>query len=127
MKRIATAGPIPNDTVSIRSGFPAELRAKIESSLLAYAETDAGKRTVSLVGALHGEIGPLVPSSASPDHGVPFMEIFERYDRDFYRIDPHLFSPAMVTLVNLDSGRGFRFGRFEPDILRRSFGIEGPP
>jgi multiple sugar transport system substrate-binding protein len=28
------------------------------------AETDAGKRTVSLVGALHGEIGPLVPMGA---------------------------------------------------------------
>lgn len=28
------------------------------------AETDAGRRTVSLVGALHGEIGPLVPMGA---------------------------------------------------------------
>jgi multiple sugar transport system substrate-binding protein len=28
------------------------------------AETDAGKRTISLVGALHGEIGPLVPMGA---------------------------------------------------------------
>jgi multiple sugar transport system substrate-binding protein len=28
------------------------------------AETEAGKRTVSLVGALHGEIGPLVPMGA---------------------------------------------------------------
>ncbi len=28
------------------------------------AETDAGKRTASLVGALHGEIGPLVPMGA---------------------------------------------------------------
>jgi phosphonate transport system substrate-binding protein len=42
-KRIATAGPIPNDTVSIRRNFPADLRAKIEAGLLAYAETEAGK------------------------------------------------------------------------------------
>jgi phosphonate transport system substrate-binding protein len=42
-KRIATAGPIPNDTVSVRRNFPADLRAKIEAGLLAYAETDAGK------------------------------------------------------------------------------------
>jgi multiple sugar transport system substrate-binding protein len=28
------------------------------------AETDAGKRTISLVGALHGELGPLVPMGA---------------------------------------------------------------
>jgi methenyltetrahydromethanopterin cyclohydrolase len=70
-------------------------------------------------------IGPLVPSSASPDHGVPFLEIFERYDRDFYRIDRHLFSPAVITLVNLDTGRSHRFGKPLPDVLRRSLGIEG--
>src|SRR5204862_2274228 len=39
------------------------------------------------------EIGPKVPSSASPDHGSPFAAIFERYERDFYKIDPLLFSP----------------------------------
>lgn len=67
------------------------------------------------------EIGPRVPSNASSDHGQPFAEIFARYDRDFYRIDPHLFSPAVVTLVNLDSGRTHRFGRTEPELIRRSF------
>jgi methenyltetrahydromethanopterin cyclohydrolase len=68
------------------------------------------------------EIGPLVPSGASPDHGAPFAEIFERYGRDFYRIDPRLFSPAVVTLVNLDTGRSFRYGSLAPEVLRRSFG-----
>lgn len=63
-----------------------------------------------------------VPSSASKDHGAPFAEIFERYDRDFYKIDPHLFSPAVITLVNLATGRQHTFGRLEPDILARSFG-----
>lgn len=41
-KRIATAGPIPNDTVSVRNNFPAELKTKIESALLAYAGTTEG-------------------------------------------------------------------------------------
>ncbi len=68
------------------------------------------------------EIGPLVPSSASPDHGAPFVEIFERYGRDFYRIDPRLFSPAVVTLMNLDTGRSFRYGSLAPEVLRKSFG-----
>ena len=49
-------------------------------------------------------IGPRVPSGASADYGQPFAAIFERYDRDFYRIDPHLFSPAVVTLCK--SGHG---------------------
>ena len=42
-KVIATAGPIPNDTVSIRKNFPAELRDKIQTALIDYAKTDAGK------------------------------------------------------------------------------------
>jgi methenyltetrahydromethanopterin cyclohydrolase len=67
------------------------------------------------------EIGPQVPSSASPDHGVPFIEIFERYGRDFYQIDPRLFSPAVVTLMNVDTGRSFRYGRLAPEVLQRSF------
>ncbi len=68
------------------------------------------------------EIGARVPSSASRDHGEPFAAIFERYNRNFYDIDPHLFSPAVVTLVNLGTGRSHRFGCTAPDVLRRSFG-----
>lgn len=67
-------------------------------------------------------IGPRVPSCASGDYGAPFAEIFQRYDRDFYKIDPHLFSPAVIVLVNLKTGQRHVFGRLEPDILRRSFG-----
>ncbi len=67
------------------------------------------------------EIGPRVPSSASPDFGEPFAAIFQRYDCDFYKIDPHLFSPAAVTLCNLDTGRMFRFGQTLPEVIQRSF------
>src|SRR4051812_22044873 len=62
------------------------------------------------------EIGPKVPSSASPDHGAPFAAIFERYQQDFYKIDPMLFSPAEIVLNNLKTGRSHRFGRSEPDV-----------
>jgi methenyltetrahydromethanopterin cyclohydrolase len=67
------------------------------------------------------EIGPKVPSSASPDHGAPFAEVFERYERDFYKIDPKLFSPAVIVFNNLSSGKAHTFGRTEPYVLRRSF------
>jgi methenyltetrahydromethanopterin cyclohydrolase len=67
------------------------------------------------------ELGPGIPSESSADYGAPFAEIFDRYDRDFYRIDPLLFSPACVTLVNLRTGRIHRFGRVAPEILERSF------
>ena len=67
--------------------------------------------------------GPRVPSGASPDFGQPFASIFERYHRDFYKIDPHLFSPAMITFVNLDTGRAFRFGHLVPRVIHESFDI----
>jgi methenyltetrahydromethanopterin cyclohydrolase len=67
------------------------------------------------------ELGPKVPSSASPDHGSPFAAIFERYGHDFYKIDPMLFSPAEIVFQNLKSGKSHAFGKIEPDVLRRSF------
>lgn len=70
------------------------------------------------------EIGPKVPSAASGSHGRPFLEIFEEAGRDFYAIDPHLFSPAEVVFVNLDTGFVHRCGRVSPDVLAASFGIE---
>jgi methenyltetrahydromethanopterin cyclohydrolase len=66
-------------------------------------------------------VGPKVPASAERDYGSPFAEIFERYGRDFYKIDPLLFSPAEVVLHNLKTGRSHHFGRLAPDVLRRSF------
>ncbi len=67
------------------------------------------------------EIGPKLPSSAQADYGAPFVEIFERYEGDFYKIDPLLFSPAEVYFCNLRSGRSHAFGRVKPEVLWRSF------
>ena len=68
------------------------------------------------------EIGPRMPSSASADYGRPFAETLAGYGNDFYRVDPLLFSPAEVTFANLDTGRSFRFGKVNADVLNRSFG-----
>ncbi len=67
------------------------------------------------------EVGPKVPSCSSPDYGAPFAGIFERYERDFYKIDPMLFSPAEIVFCNLKSGRSHAFGRTKADVLHRSF------
>jgi len=67
------------------------------------------------------ELGPKIPSSSSPDYGRPFLDVFEEYGRDFYKIDPLLFSPACVTLANLDTGRSYRFGEVHPEVISRSF------
>jgi methenyltetrahydromethanopterin cyclohydrolase len=61
-----------------------------------------------------------LPSSTSPDYGTPFYDIFKRYDNDFYKIDPMLFSPAEVWLTSVVSGRTFHAGQLNPQVLRSS-------
>ncbi|MCI0685090.1 MAG: methenyltetrahydromethanopterin cyclohydrolase [Gemmataceae bacterium] len=67
------------------------------------------------------DIGAKVPASASSDWGAPFQSIFERYEHDFYKIDPMLFSPAEVVFHNLKTGRSFVFGRVKAEVLDQSF------
>jgi methenyltetrahydromethanopterin cyclohydrolase len=69
------------------------------------------------------ELGKRVPSCASPDYGRPFAEIFARYDHDFYRIDPLLFSPAKVCFVQEGDPDtpGLAFGRQGQEVLIESF------
>ena len=73
------------------------------------------------------EIGPRMVSRASADYGEPFCRIFERAGRDFYAIDPGLFAPALVDVINVETGRRHRFGGIAPDTVRASFtaGDEG--
>jgi methenyltetrahydromethanopterin cyclohydrolase len=61
-----------------------------------------------------------LPSAASPDFGTPFYDIFKRYDHDFYKIDPMLFSPAEIWLTSATSGRTFHAGQLRPEVLRAS-------
>lgn len=68
-------------------------------------------------------VADAVPSCASKDHGRPFAEIFKDYNYDFYQVDPHLFSPAVVTLINRRSGKTRRCGTLQSDVLRTSFGV----
>lgn len=69
------------------------------------------------------EIVSRIPSCSSTDFGLPFAQIFARYEYDFYRIDPHLFSPAEVRLINLESGNAFCAGQIRRDILASSWGV----
>ena len=66
------------------------------------------------------ELVAKLPSTASSDYGTPFYETFKRYDGDFYKIDPLLFSPAEVWLTSASSGRTFHAGHLNPAVLRAS-------
>jgi methenyltetrahydromethanopterin cyclohydrolase len=82
-----------------------------------------GGRARYTVNADDGELAELVsriPASASKDYGTPFYEIFKRYEGDFYKIDPLLFSPAEVWLTSVQSGKTYHAGHLNPDVLRSS-------
>jgi methenyltetrahydromethanopterin cyclohydrolase len=66
------------------------------------------------------QLAARLPASSSSDYGTPFYEIFKRYDNDFYKIDPMLFSPAEVWLTSSISGRTFHGGSVNAEVLKRS-------
>jgi len=64
------------------------------------------------------------PSMASEAYGRPFIEIFKEAKYDFYKIDPDLFAPAVVTINNARTGKTFQFGKINPESLRKSFDLK---
>jgi len=62
-----------------------------------------------------------LPSSASKDYGKTFAEVFKFYEMDFYKIDPMLFSPAKVTVTNVDTGNVFEGGYLNAELINLSF------
>jgi methenyltetrahydromethanopterin cyclohydrolase len=71
------------------------------------------------------QLAERLPASASRDYGTPFYDIFKRYDNDFYKIDPMLFSPAEVWLTSATSGRTFKAGGLNVEVLRASLDLGG--
>lgn len=68
------------------------------------------------------QLAQALPSSASRDYGRPFAEVFKSVDKDFYKIDPLLFSPAAVTVTALESGNSFHAGKVDHALIDLSFG-----
>jgi methenyltetrahydromethanopterin cyclohydrolase len=66
-----------------------------------------------------------LPSGTSRDYGRPFAETFAEYKGDFYQIDPMLFSPGLVSVTALATGRTFRRGKLDGALIARSFGSDG--
>ena len=65
-------------------------------------------------------ISNLVTESAD-DYGRLFIEMFEEAGRDFYAMDLSIHSPAMVQIINMNSGNTFTTGSIRKDILLKSF------
>ena len=116
------------DVAKVQSGFgTCPIATPAADDLAAVGRTNDcvlyGSEVFLTVSATDAEIEALiekVPASSSRDYGQLFGELFKRYDGDFYKIDPFLFSPAMVAITNTASGRTFRAGRFDAALLRTS-------
>jgi methenyltetrahydromethanopterin cyclohydrolase len=67
------------------------------------------------------DLAKRMPSEASKDYGQPFAQVFKAAGHDFYKIDPLLFAPAQVIVTSLGTGRSFRAGHLNADLLERSF------
>ncbi len=62
-----------------------------------------------------------LPSLNSIDYGKPFKQIFLDNNKDFYKIDGSLFSPAEVLINSKRSGKTYSAGRINSDLVEKSF------
>ena len=116
------------DVNRVRSGIgTAPLPPVAKNDLRAVGRTNDcilyGGQARYLVDASDEELAALaerLPASCSADYGTPFHDIFSRYDNDFYKIDPMLFSPGEVWLTSLISGRTFHAGKLDAGVLHAS-------
>ncbi len=80
---------------------------------------------MTLRGIPDGDLESLVgriPASSSPGYGEPFLQTLQQAG-GFYAIDPGLFAPAEVTLINADSGRVFHAGSIDQARLARVLNV----
>ena len=52
-----------------------------------------------------------------------FLEIFKEADFDFYKIDPNIFAPAIMVVNNIKTGKTFRAGNLDIEIMKESLGL----
>ncbi len=63
------------------------------------------------------------PSNTSKSYGKPFYLFFKEVNFDFFKVDPGVFAPAVITMNNLQTGNVFSAGEISDKILKDSFGL----
>lgn len=66
----------------------------------------------------------MLPSNTSSDYGKPFAKLLTDSNGDFYKIDKMLFSPADVTICNIETGYSYTSGKILHSVAEASFSIE---
>ncbi len=52
-----------------------------------------------------------------------FLDIFKEAGFDFYKIDPNIFAPAVVAINNMKTGKTFRSGTLDIEVMKGSLGL----
>jgi methenyltetrahydromethanopterin cyclohydrolase len=52
-----------------------------------------------------------------------FLQVFKEAGFDFYKIDPNIFAPAVVTVNNIKTGKTFRAGSLDIEVMKGSLGL----
>lgn len=53
-----------------------------------------------------------------------FLDIFKEAGFDFYKIDPNIFAPAVVSINNMRTGKTFSAGTLDVEVMKISLGLE---
>jgi methenyltetrahydromethanopterin cyclohydrolase len=73
------------------------------------------------------------PSSASKiiqearlqaEESPRFMDIFKEAGFDFYKIDPLIFAPAVVSMNSMRTGKTYHAGTLDLEVLKSSLGLK---
>ena len=87
-----------------------------------------GGRTYYYVESEEGDdiaaVAAQLPSSAADGYGKPFFDVFKDAGFDFYQIDKGMFAPAEVVINDLTTGKMYKEGFVNADLLKKSFGID---
>lgn len=62
-----------------------------------------------------------ITSDKCSAYGTMFQEIYEENGCDFYKVPMEIYSPAKVVIINQRTGKVFKAGAFNLDILSKSF------
>ncbi len=52
-----------------------------------------------------------------------FLDIFKEAGFDFYKIDPNIFAPAVVAVTNIRTGKTYRAGTQDIEVMKSSLGF----
>lgn len=87
-----------------------------------------GGRTYYYIESEEGDdiesVAKQIPSSAAEGYGKPFFDTFKEAGFDFYKIDKGMFAPAEVVINDLTTGKMYKEGYVNADLLKKSFGID---